>query len=52
MLDVRLVKRKKRISQLQNQITSYKTNLKKQKEVLKKLETKIQNNQVVLWTQI
>jgi len=44
-------KKKKRIAQLKNQISSHTTNLKKQKEVLKKLD-KSTDNQVVLDTDL
>ncbi len=44
-------KKKKRIKQLQNQIKSHKTHLKKQKEVLNKLDNKT-DNQVVLDTDL
>ena len=44
-------KKKKRIAQLKNQISSHTTNLKKQKEVLNKLDNKT-DNQVVLDTEI
>ena len=44
-------KKKKRISQLKNQISSHTTNLKKQKEVLKKLDRST-DNQVVLDTDL
>ena len=44
-------KKKKRIKQLQGQINSYKSNLKKQKEVYKKLDN-VSDNQVILDTEI